>query len=235
MRHLGRLFLRISRAFHYWHKIHLPLALSLVILSFVLAFLNAWHLPFEPPAEPVGETEHLVHLFSLTFFGIYIGLWVATAAASRIWPVPFLPILTGLPEPLERPPGGRWKFGDYFGAKYRYRFASTEDLPEFVRFALEDPAIVMANRELNEADRLAVYTKWYRVDFRCFMLLERQAATSLEWVPAAVSIVLPLSRKGCQAVWTGAVKVVDLEREHLAMGHRPATLLIDTLIVSPHL
>ncbi len=225
---IGKFLLRFTRLFHRWHRHHLKMSLLLLILSGASAALHATGRLAGLPEE----VEHFVGAFTIWFFAAYVGLLACARMAARVWPPPVVPVLTALPEPTGRPARGHWIFGGPIGPKFIYRYAQPDDLPVFVKFSLADPAIVMANPELDEGERLALYQRWYARDSRTFMRLDLQESAGDPWRIFAVSIVLPLSEEGATELWTGRTPVIELEGRHIAsVGERPAAILIDTLAV----
>lgn len=231
MSRIGKFVLFVFHSFHRWHRHHLKISLALLLIPGIasLVGLRRWEEHLSGWAEAL---EHVIVRFSVRFFLVYVVLLAIAKLLSKLWPPPIIPLLTTIAEPLHRPAQGHWTFGEHFGPKFRYRFANQGDLEIFVDYSMADPAIVIANPELNPHERLALYTRWFSRTSRSFMLLEMQGAAATEWTPVAVSIVLPLSQEGAQDIWTGRVRVVEITQSHVcASNQRPLALLIDTLIV----
>jgi hypothetical protein len=229
---LGKFLLRFFRYFHRWHRHHLEAGLLLLVLSGVGAALHASNRLEGHLAGLPAELEHLIGLFTIWFFAVYVTFLALARIAARFWPPPVVPALTGLPEPTERPATGHWIFEGPIGPKFKYRFAQPEDLPIFVNYSLGDIAIVMANPELDEHERLLLYQRWYSRNSRSFMLLDVQEQPAASWRTLGVSIVLPLSEEGATELWTGRTQVIGFEERHIwSQGQRPVALLIDTLAV----
>jgi hypothetical protein len=170
-------------------------------------------------------------LFTLSLFAVAILAAVLNLLLAKVWPAPYVPIITDLPEPLEETDRTHWIFGDYFGFKFRFRFAEKDDLRQFSKMSGEDPAIYHANPGLN---RNLLYATWYKENPRTFMFLDVKKPHELSWSCAAISIVLPLSRGGFDGLWAGTLEVKDLNHSHIVtVGARPSAILIDTLIANP--
>jgi hypothetical protein len=225
VRRFGQFVLLTNRSFHRWHKVHLGLGLAVLIAGVLFEFLG-WH-----GKGTSEEVEHLIGKSSIGLFALYLCVWIIAAVLARLWPPPVLPILKRLPEPLEMPNDGRhWKFGTLFGAKFRYRFASLDDLSYFVAFSMAHPSVLIANPDLDEKERLELYERWYSSTPTSFMVLETEPANQSSWSPIAVSIVLPLSEAGAHELWTGNTRTIEFEERHLAKPNaRPTVLLVDTL------
>ena len=231
----GKLVLLTFRSFHRWHRHHLSISLALLLISGFISGvgffipLRGW--PGNVP-EWAEALERGIIWFTVRFFLLYVVVGAIAKILARLWPPPVVSLLTTIAEPLHRPVQGHWIFGEHFGPKFRYRFASEPDLQLFVDYSIADPAILDANRELKSQERLALYTRWFSRSPKSFMALEEQGTIETDWTAIGVSIVLPLSKEGAEAVWTGRVRIIEIAEPHLcASNERADAVLIDTLIV----
>lgn len=176
------------------------------------------------------KLDELIGFFSVGLFAAAILAGIAITLLSKVWPAPYVPLLTNLPTPLETNSNAHWIFGDYFGFKFRFRLAAKDDLKLFSDMIEGDPAATRANPGLN---RSALYNTWFAANPETFMFLDVRKPSESGWDTAAVSIVLPLTRKGLSGLLNGDVEVRDLGRSHIASkGSRPSAILIDTLIAN---
>jgi hypothetical protein len=231
---LGKSLLAIKRSFHRWHRLHLSVSLAVVIGALLVAALCAiLRAPqfYRHLSERLFEIEEYIGYFSLAFFAAAISAGILMTWLARVWPTPYVPLVTNLPEPLEEPASSHWIFGDYLGSKFRFRLASKADLKLFAEMSAGDPAVEIANPGL---DRVSLYKSWYATNPKTFMFLDVQKPGETGWNVGAISIVVPLSRDGFDALWSGRSEVKDLGASDLVReGSRPRAILIDTLIAEP--
>jgi hypothetical protein len=232
MNRIGKSLLSLHHSFHRWHRLHLKVSLTVVVAALLVAALCAlFRIPQIHLRRWLLELDEFVGYFTLAFFAVAIAASFLMKWLARIWPAPYVPLITDLPEPLEKPANAHWIFGDYLGFKFRFRFAEEEDLKLFADMSAGDPAVESANPGL---DRHTLYKKWYARAPETFMFLDVQKPSEPSWSVGAISIVLPLSQTGFDSLWSGKTEVKDLAANDLVGGgSRPRAILIDTLIAEP--
>jgi hypothetical protein len=232
MNRIGKSLLSLHHSFQRWHRLHLEVSLTVVVSAFLVWALCAiFRIPQLHLPGRLLEVDEFVGHFTLAFFVVALTAGFLMRWLSRVWPPPYVPLITDLPEPLERPANVHWIFGDYLGLKFRFRFAEEEDLELFADMSAGDPAVEAANPGL---DRHTLYKKWYAVNRETFMFLDVQKPSEPSWNVGAISIVLPLSQTGFESLWSGRAEVRYLAADDLVEGaSRPRAILIDTLIAEP--
>ncbi len=234
MRRFGRVLLLVTRSFHFWHRQHLPVGVFLVVLGGLAAIAaSVGHLDRRDAGLP-SELEHLIGSLTVYFYAAYLALVGSAYLLARLLPPRVVPLVTGLPSSRERSRKGHWIFGGPLEPRFRYRFARPGELKDFVDYSAGDPAVFVANLDLTPEKRLELYARWQSLNSNCFMLLEIRGEHDVSWRTFAVSIVLPLTKVGLNQLWSGNVRVVQLDRDHiLGANRRPPAILTDTLIVAP--
>jgi hypothetical protein len=115
------------------------------------------------------------------------------------------------------------------------RSGSQGQLYPYVDISHETNAIREAN-DLTRRERAELYENWYLLCPLGFLHLEKRIAG--QWYPIAVSIILPLTPHGLDAITAlepaRRLRVIDLDRSHILTDlakRPPRVLLVDTWIV----
>jgi hypothetical protein len=229
MRFVGRSILSFVRSYHYWHKHHLKVSLALLVLAAVaFAAQRAGLVRIEYSRLPL-VAEHAVGTLTALLFGAHLLLASVGHFVARYYPPAVVPTLTRMPTPISKS-DSHWLFGDAEGEQYRFRIATSEDVPSFVSLAMADPAIVTTYSYLSVDQWGALYQRWHDARASTLMVLERSPASGAPWGIVGVSSALPLSHSCARALWTGAIGTVDIAAEHLsAPNKRPFALLLDLI------
>jgi hypothetical protein len=124
-------------------------------------------------------------------------------------------------------------------AKYPFyapRFQGDDELNHFVTLSIDDPYIgdvAGTHPELKkERERLELYMRWQRLVPDGFLYLKRADADGARII--AVSIVLPLTTRGSEKIWSRQADAVRLrDDDFLASRGQISRLMLDTWIVAP--
>ncbi len=112
------------------------------------------------------------------------------------------------------------------------RSPDPEDIEIFVSLSADEAPIAEANPEVTEKERRELYESWWQINRSTFLILALQEDDAPEEV-IAVSIVLPLTPEGAEALISGRKSATKLGVGDIAPERRrPLNLLVDTWIVS---
>lgn len=223
---LGRALLTLIRSFHHWHTYHLAISLGLTLIGLMGVVVGSNHYAL---ASLPKSTEHVLHVGTQVFFATYLLLITAGRVAVWRWPPPIVPLMTAIPTPISKPESSHWMFRDDADFRYRFRYACRSDLGSFVNLAMADPAIVMTYSYLSASQWEGVYRRWHELLPHTLAVMERQLPSSATWSIAAVSIIVPLSRKGAEMLWSGEIGTADIDANHVSHARRASAYLVDLL------
>lgn len=231
----GRLFLGFIRSVHRWHRGHVRVSLTLILMSASLALLQMFGLTHRELADLPLKWEHYLGIASVLLFSLYPAIVFTARIAARYWPPPVLKLIAILPRPLAQSDPNQLNFDDIEGNFYQFRYAIESDLDTFCSFAMADPAIVTTFSFLQPHDWFDLYARWLSADPKNFMVLERRSPRKANWDVVAVSIVLRLKSEAAGRIWTGELTVVELTAKHLSLHDRSADpLLLDLVALNRH-
>lgn len=225
---LGRTILGFVRAFHFWHKHHLQVSFGLLIAAAVGFAITYFGLASATLSEFSHNAERWLGITTGILFGLHSVLIPLGRIAARFWPPSVVPFISSMPVPDAKPINGHWIFQDKVSLRrFRFRYATENDLNDFNSLAMSDPAIVFTYSYLDARDWSELYRHWQGFQKENLMVLEEENLGS-RWSVVAVSIVVPLSQSAASLLWTGAIGTVDINETHMCkIGKRPAVLLVD--------
>ena len=219
---------RFLRRFHHYKKWHLPISFAVLVATI-----------YGTDRFLTDTAEILLWAWNFLYFGIWGVFYIARQVYN---PIPkearrrhVLDAFLQLPDYL-----GQLGATDA-DVQYRISRAMGRELPNgrlapnanvldpFV--SLSDEALGDAHPDLGTDARRDLYERWWSRNSDCFLTLERRDG-ALAWRPVAVSIILPLTESGRDALEEGIASVLKLRRDDITERGAPTnSLLIDTFII----